>query len=114
VLRVWGTGERRGLLHVRCAAVQRTHAQKACIGAPNILSGKTFPTQPTDAPCLSPPPPKQNKFLQPDAGVVDALVAQLSAKRVGVVAHFYMDPEVQGVLSSAGERRAGADGAGGR
>ena len=44
----------------------------------------------------------QNKFLRPDPAVVDALVAQLQAKKVGVVAHFYMDPEVQGVLSSAG------------
>lgn len=46
----------------------------------------------------------QNKFLQPDAKMVDALVAQLQAKQIGVVAHFYMDPEVQGVLSSAAER----------
>ncbi|KAL4443002.1 hypothetical protein ABPG77_008493 [Micractinium sp. CCAP 211/92] len=46
----------------------------------------------------------QNKFLQPDPAVVDALVQQLQAKKVGVVAHFYMDPEVQGVLSSAAER----------
>ena len=28
----------------------------------------------------------------------------LEAKRVGVVAHFYMDPQVQGVLTSAGAR----------
>lgn len=28
----------------------------------------------------------------------------LSEKKVGVVAHFYMDPEVQGVLSAAQER----------
>ncbi len=46
----------------------------------------------------------QNKFLRPDPAVVDALVAQLQAKKVGVVAHFYMDPEVQGALSSAGGR----------
>ncbi|PRW56007.1 quinolinate chloroplastic [Chlorella sorokiniana] len=46
----------------------------------------------------------QNKFLRPDPAVVDALVAQLQAKQIGVVAHFYMDPEVQGVLSSAAER----------
>ena len=46
----------------------------------------------------------QNKFLQPDPAMVDALVAQLQAKQIGVVAHFYMDPEVQGVLSSAGGR----------
>lgn len=50
----------------------------------------------------------QNKFLQPDAKMVDALVAQLQAKQIGVVAHFYMDPEVQGVLSSAGALRFGA------
>ena len=32
------------------------------------------------------------------------LAAQvLSEKRIGVVAHFYMDPEVQGVLSAAQE-----------
>ena len=28
----------------------------------------------------------------------------LQAKRIGVVAHFYMDPQVQGVLTSAGQR----------
>ena len=28
----------------------------------------------------------------------------LSEKQIGVVAHFYMDPEVQGVLSSAQQR----------
>ena len=28
----------------------------------------------------------------------------LSEKQIGVVAHFYMDPEVQGVLSAAQER----------
>jgi quinolinate synthase len=42
--------------------------------------------------------------------VVDALVAQLTAKRIGVVAHFYMDPQVQGVLSSAGEWLGGVGG----
>ncbi|EFN58534.1 hypothetical protein CHLNCDRAFT_19680, partial [Chlorella variabilis] len=46
----------------------------------------------------------QNAFLRPDGAVVDRLVEQLAAKKVGVVAHFYMDPEVQGVLSSAAER----------
>lgn len=28
----------------------------------------------------------------------------LSAKKIGIVAHFYMDPEVQGVLTSAAQR----------
>ncbi|KAK2080409.1 hypothetical protein QBZ16_000262 [Prototheca wickerhamii] len=46
----------------------------------------------------------QARYLDPDAARVDALVAALSAKRVGVVAHFYMDPEVQGVLASAAQR----------
>jgi quinolinate synthase len=34
---------------------------------------------------------------------VEKLVAKLSEKKMGVVAHFYMDPEVQGVLMSAAE-----------
>ncbi|KAK9814582.1 hypothetical protein WJX72_008196 [[Myrmecia] bisecta] len=46
----------------------------------------------------------QVKYLQPDAGEVDALVKVLSEKKIGIVAHFYMDPEVQGVLSSAAAR----------
>lgn len=32
------------------------------------------------------------------------LLQVLSEKKIGIVAHFYMDPEVQGVLSQAGER----------
>ena len=43
----------------------------------------------------------QAAYLEPDAKAVDALVAELSAKNIGLVAHFYMDPEVQGVLMAA-------------
>jgi quinolinate synthase len=43
----------------------------------------------------------QARFLMPDAAQVACLVSLLQEKRIGVVAHFYMDPEVQGVLSSA-------------
>jgi len=46
----------------------------------------------------------QAQYLEPDAKEVDALVSLLSTKKIGVVAHFYMDPQVQGVLSSAAER----------
>lgn len=42
----------------------------------------------------------QAEFLSPDADVVRELDALLAAKKVGVVAHFYMDPELQGVLSA--------------
>jgi quinolinate synthase len=42
----------------------------------------------------------QAKFLRPDAGVVAQLDSLLADKNAGVVAHFYMDPELQGVLSS--------------
>ena len=42
----------------------------------------------------------QAAFLQPDAEMVSELSALLREKRVGVVAHFYMDPELQGVLSA--------------
>eukprot|EP00271_Cylindrocystis_brebissonii_P012851 TRINITY_DN32366_c0_g1_i1.p1 TRINITY_DN32366_c0_g1~~TRINITY_DN32366_c0_g1_i1.p1 ORF type:complete len:764 (-),score=100.08 TRINITY_DN32366_c0_g1_i1:934-3225(-) len=40
----------------------------------------------------------QAKYLQPDFKAVDNLTSLLSEKKIGVVAHFYMDPEVQGVL----------------
>lgn len=46
----------------------------------------------------------QAQYLAPDPKQVDSLVSICEAKRLGVVAHFYMDPEVQGVLSSAAER----------
>ncbi|KAL3679389.1 hypothetical protein R1sor_022345 [Riccia sorocarpa] len=43
----------------------------------------------------------QAKFLTPDPAKVRALVNLLKEKSMGVVAHFYMDPEVQGVLVAA-------------
>ncbi|KAK9802853.1 hypothetical protein WJX73_008477 [Symbiochloris irregularis] len=43
----------------------------------------------------------QARYLNPDQTTVDALVRALTSKRIGVVAHFYMDPQVQGVLTSA-------------
>jgi quinolinate synthase len=42
----------------------------------------------------------QAAFLKPDAEVVARLSALLREKNVGIVAHFYMDPELQGVLSA--------------
>lgn len=36
----------------------------------------------------------QSEFLQPNKEAAKALAEQLKAKKVGVVAHFYMDPEV--------------------
>jgi len=45
----------------------------------------------------------QAQYLEPDAGTVARLGAVLREKRIGVVAHFYMDPEVQGALTSARE-----------
>jgi quinolinate synthase len=45
----------------------------------------------------------QAQFLQPDSATVSRLATAFRQKNIGVVAHFYMDPEVQGVLSSAAE-----------
>ncbi len=42
----------------------------------------------------------QARFLQPDTAVVAELDAMLRRESVGVVAHFYMDVELQGVLSA--------------
>ena len=42
----------------------------------------------------------QAQFLQPRPAIVKELDALLREKKIGVVAHFYMDPELQGVLSA--------------
>lgn len=42
----------------------------------------------------------QAAYLRPDPATVERLGALLEAKGIGVVAHFYMDPELQGVLSA--------------
>lgn len=46
----------------------------------------------------------QAQYLKPDAAAVDRLVKVLTEKKIGIVAHFYMDPEVQGVLAAAAKR----------
>ncbi|GBG90596.1 hypothetical protein CBR_g50939 [Chara braunii] len=46
----------------------------------------------------------QARFLFPDPYAVDNLVSLVSSKKIGVVAHFYTDPEVQGVLAAARSR----------
>ncbi|KAK9733995.1 hypothetical protein RND81_04G107000 [Saponaria officinalis] len=43
----------------------------------------------------------QARYLNPDETQVNELVKLLREKNIGVVAHFYMDPEVQGVLTAA-------------
>ena len=43
----------------------------------------------------------QVAYLEPDSDKVERLASLLSAKKVGIVAHYYMDPEVQGVLTAA-------------
>ncbi|KAL9235611.1 hypothetical protein vseg_010356 [Gypsophila vaccaria] len=43
----------------------------------------------------------QARYLNPNESQVDELVNLLRKKNIGVVAHFYMDPEVQGVLTAA-------------
>ncbi|ERN14493.1 hypothetical protein AMTRI_Chr06g176340 [Amborella trichopoda] len=46
----------------------------------------------------------QAKFLSPDDLKVQELVEVLTEKKIGIVAHFYMDPEVQGVLTAAAQQ----------
>ncbi|KAI4374594.1 hypothetical protein MLD38_012574 [Melastoma candidum] len=43
----------------------------------------------------------QARYLFPDDSTVKELVGVLKEKKIGLVAHFYMDPEVQGVLTAA-------------
>jgi quinolinate synthase len=48
----------------------------------------------------------QDAYLRPDPAAVNALVEVLAAKRIGIVAHFYMDPQVRAALGAW--RRPGA------
>ncbi|KAJ0105792.1 hypothetical protein Patl1_18150 [Pistacia atlantica] len=43
----------------------------------------------------------QARYLFPDESKVEELVNMLKEKKIGIAAHFYMDPEVQGVLTAA-------------
>lgn len=43
----------------------------------------------------------QAKYLFPNESKVNELVNVLKEKKIGVVAHFYMDPEVQGILTAS-------------
>ncbi|KAK4264408.1 hypothetical protein QN277_025587 [Acacia crassicarpa] len=43
----------------------------------------------------------QAKYLSPDELKINELVSVLKEKKIGIVAHFYMDPEVQGILTAA-------------
>eukprot|EP00879_Flechtneria_rotunda_P002104 GHRR01002285.1.p1 GENE.GHRR01002285.1~~GHRR01002285.1.p1 ORF type:complete len:676 (+),score=228.04 GHRR01002285.1:210-2237(+) len=45
----------------------------------------------------------QAQYLEPDQQTIVQLVSLLQTKKIGIVAHFYMDPQVQGVLSAAAE-----------
>ncbi len=65
--------------------------------------GEPFPTLRITADALTPKgsfAEAQAQFLQPQPKVVEELDALLKEKKIGVVAHFYMDPELQGVLSA--------------
>jgi quinolinate synthase len=44
----------------------------------------------------------QAAYLEPDPEAVATLSSQLRSQNIGVVAHFYMDPELQGTLSACG------------
>ena len=52
----------------------------------------------------------QARYLEPDLQGVERLARVLRDGRVGVVAHFYMDPEVQGALASVAAVPAAAGG----
>jgi quinolinate synthase len=65
---------------------------------------RTFPSLVIRADALVPQgafAESQAEFLRPDPATVTKLTETLRAKNVGVVAHFYMDPELQGVLSAS-------------
>ncbi len=65
--------------------------------------GQSFPSLKITAGALEPQgtfAEAQAMYLSPDTGLVEQLDALLREHNVGIVAHFYMDPELQGVLAS--------------
>lgn len=52
----------------------------------------------------------QAEYLDPDADAVQALASALQTARMGVVAHYYMDVELQGVLQAAAKRHGASVG----
>lgn len=63
----------------------------------------TFPSLVISAESLTPVgafAEAQAAYLEPDPETVKALDALLHEKKVGIVAHYYMDPELQGVLAA--------------
>ena len=46
----------------------------------------------------------QREYLEPDEATVDKLVTTLKQKKIGIVAHFYMGAQVQGVLMAAAKK----------
>lgn len=48
----------------------------------------------------------QVQFLNPDMRAVDDLVESLDRAQMGIVAHYYMDVELQGVLQAIGRKQA--------
>ncbi len=66
------------------------------------MSSAPFPSLVIELNALTPKGPfaeAQAAFLRPDPRTVAELDALVRARHVGIVAHFYMDPELQGVLA---------------
>ncbi|KAG2486160.1 hypothetical protein HYH03_015124 [Edaphochlamys debaryana] len=95
-----GGGRGGGMAAMLEAALRRGRA------AADPGSAGAFPSLRITADALTPQgafAEAQARYLRPDPAAVSRLAAVLAAKRIGVVAHFYMDPQVQGVLAAAAQ-----------
>ncbi len=101
------------------ATIIRQHSTERAAQGPRALCMRllrpSYPRSLARPPSYPPPSPRprllqgafaeaQARYLAPNPSAVDQLAGLLSAKAIGVVAHFYMDPQVQGVLTSAAAR----------
>mmetsp|Transcript_6781 Transcript_6781/g.19627 ORF Transcript_6781/g.19627 Transcript_6781/m.19627 type:complete len:517 (-) Transcript_6781:165-1715(-) len=83
-------------------AVTFTARRAAAAAARRGLSSQTFPVlsiSAKDVTARGSFAEAQASFLEPDASVVEELRQAVKAANLGVVAHFYMDAELQGALS---------------
>lgn len=91
-----GAGRRRAAAPLSTAA----YAQSVDV-FPSIIIGSKGSIEPVGSFAEA-----QAQFLEPDADAVAELSANLTKANVGVVAHYYMDVELQGVLTAVREEQA--------
>jgi len=82
------------------AAIHAPPAQQVATAFPSLLIGANGSLTPQGSFAEA-----QASFLDPPADTVEALLHNLMTHKIGIVAHYYMDVELQGVLHAVRQRQ---------